>query len=283
MSGVLLLTTPTTRAEAPPSGVVVEESPAEIDWDTTQETMAAIARRVRRALGEEGFAGVVVPHGPDTLEATAYLTDLVAGRAAERGAIVFTTPGPGLRTAVRAAGDPRLHGVGAVACIGDELHAARWVRADADGFTSRPAPPLGRVSPAGVALTADPPPRPPAPQGHPDTNIGLLRVYPGIAAQLLMTLADAGARGIVLEGTGEGNVPVTLLATIADLVEWNIPVVVTSRTRAPRPPQPPNGLAARVGAVLAGNLSSAKALAALMVAVNHAAGVRDYFERLAAP
>lgn len=48
---------------------------------------------------------------------------------------------------------------------------------------------------------------------------------------LLTTAADAGARGIVLEGTGAGNVPVELLTTIDELTTWDIPVVVASRAR----------------------------------------------------
>ncbi|WP_426510804.1 asparaginase [Dactylosporangium sp. McL0621] len=277
--------------------VVVEDVLAEPGWDASPATMAATARRVRAALGEEGFHGVVVTHGADTIEEAAYLTDLVAGAAAALGAIVYTaallplddpdSDGPGnLAAALTAAADPALTGLGAVACLGGELHAARWVRQAATSgpgaFTSAPYAPLGHVTGGRITLTGTPPLRPPSPPGEPETNVALIRVYPGIEPTLLTAATDAGARGIVLEGTGALNVPVSLLAAITDLVAWDIPVVITSRAHATAPPRPPDGLAASVGAILAPGLTAGKALAALMVALGAEGGVaaaRDYFAR----
>jgi L-asparaginase len=103
--------------------VVVEDMMAEPSWDTSVSTQLAIARRVRKALAEDEFTGVVITHGLDTLEETAFLTDLMAGPA--RGGIVFagalhplthpTPDGPkNVSTALTAAADPALKGVGAV-------------------------------------------------------------------------------------------------------------------------------------------------------------------------
>nr|BFE62572.1 asparaginase [Dactylosporangium thailandense] len=276
--------------------VTVEDVLAEPGWDASPETMAATARRVRAALGEEGFHGVVVTHGTDTLEEAAYLTDLVAGAA--RGAIVFTgallpldapdSDGPAnLTAALVAASDPAAAGLGAVACLDGELHAAARVRQAATSrpgaFTSAPHEPLGRVRGGRVTLTAAPPPRPPSPPGEPETNVALIKVYPGIGPAPLTAVTDAGARGVVLEGTGALNVPVPLLGAVADLVSWDIPVVVTSRARAGGAPRSPDGLAAAVGAILAPELTAGKAWAALMVALGAEGGVaaaRDYFARL---
>jgi len=113
---------------------------------------------------------------------------------------------------------------------------------------------------------------------------------------LLMAAVDAGAAGVVLEGTGAGNVPASLLATISDLTEWKIPVVVASRSRTGEGdlPEPSfrAGLAAGVGlgatiaaaagAVSAGGLSAPKARLALMVALGtgSAGGVRQWFSEL---
>jgi L-asparaginase len=134
-----------------------------------------------------------------------------------------------------------------------------------------------------VRLTAAPPARPPSPPGEPETNVALIQVYPGIEPTLLTTLTDAGARGIVLAGTGEHNVPVSLLAAIADQVAGDIPVVVASRAHTAGPPRAPDGLAASVGAITPTGLAPGKAFAALMVALGAEGGVkaaRDYFERL---
>ncbi|GII96166.1 asparaginase domain-containing protein [Sinosporangium siamense] len=69
--------------------VSVEDVTAEPSWDVSPETMLALTRRVASALLDDGFAGVVVAHGADTVEETAYLTDLLTGSA--HGGVVFTT------------------------------------------------------------------------------------------------------------------------------------------------------------------------------------------------
>jgi L-asparaginase len=103
---------------------------------------------------------------------------------------------------------------------------------------------------------------------------------------LLTAAVDAGAAGIVLEGTGAGNVPASLLATISDLTEWKIPVVVASRCRTGDRDLADlgmgAGLAAGVGAIGARGLPAPKARLALMVALGagSAAGARQWFTDL---
>ncbi|GHJ48786.1 L-asparaginase [Catellatospora sp. TT07R-123] len=274
---------------------------AEPSWDISPTTMLALARRVRAALLDDGYQGVVVAHGPDTLEESAYLTDLLAGPAADRGAIVFTgglrrlddpdADAPGnLADAITAAADPVLTGVGAVVCAAGELHAARLATlVDADRvalFDSGPAGPLGQVIGTKVELLAAPPPRPPAVSGEPEPDVALIATYPGMEPGLLHAAVDAGARGVVLAGTGSGNIPVGLLSTVGELVGWDIPVVVASRSAtgavalADLPPG--TGLAAGMGAIGARGLAPAKARVALMAALGGGGveAVRDWFARL---
>jgi L-asparaginase len=269
MSRLLLLATGDTIAQQPrlarvatgaellarvsAADVEVEDVLAEPSWDTSPATMLAIARRVRTALREDGFDGVVVTHGVDTMAETAFLTELVAGK----GAIVFTgavryldDPSPdgpsNLSDALAAARVVR----GTAICLGGELHAPRWATFTGDGFSSR------------SLLTAGIPDLPAAP-GEPESNVALIKTYPGMPDALLRTAVDLGARGIVLEGTGSGNVPVELFTTIAELSEWDIPVVVASRTHWTGDP----GLAAAVGAIGARGLPPDQARVALMVAL----------------
>jgi L-asparaginase len=257
--------------------VVVEDVLAEPSWDTSVSTQLALARRVRKALAEDEFTGVVVTHGVDTCEETAFLADLMAGPA--RGGIVFTgalrplshaTPdGPAnLAASLTAAADPALRGAGAVVCVGDELHAARWATLRNGGFSSTPHPLLGRVIDGKVRLTSAPPPRPQVASGEPETDIALLKTYPDMPSSLLVTVTDLGAQGVVLEGTGDGNVPVELFSAIMGLTSMNIPVVVASRAYTTD-----IGLAERMGAISAAGLSAQKARMALMVALSKGGGV----------
>jgi L-asparaginase len=281
--------------------VTAEDMTAEPSWDIEPATMLRLARRVRAAIHEDGYDGVVVTHGTDTLEESAYLIDLLAGPAAGRAGIVFTgsmrpatdpfPDGPrNLASAIAAATDPAVRGAGAVVCLDGSVHAARWATkvdsTSAAAFSSAPFGPIGRVTPAGVEPLRPPPPRPPAPSGDPESAVALIKVYPGIDPALLSTAVDAGVRGIVLEGTGEANVPVVLFTTIYELAEWNIPVVIASRCHTrPVPLEDLGGgaaLAARMGAIGARGLAPAKARCALMVALGGGgvAAVRDWFGRI---
>lgn len=298
-SGAGLLETVPPAALA--ADVVVEDVMAEPSWDTSPSTLLGLARRARSAILERGFDGVVITHGADTLEDCAFLTDLLAGRAAERGGIVLTgamrylddlsADGPrNLASSITAAADPALRGAGAVVCLNDELHAARWVTmTDATSvaaFSSAPFPILGRVAGGRVETLAEPPPRPPAAAGEPETDVALIKTYPGMDSVSLTAVVDAGARGVVLEGTGMANVPVSLFATISELTEWGIPVVVASRCRTREVPLEDlplgTGLAGKVGAIGARGLAPSKARAALMVALGTGGprAVRDWFGRL---
>ena len=295
----LLATVPSDLLAA---AVTVEDVLAEPSWDMSPGTMLALARRARSAILHDGFDGVVITHGTDALEDTAFLTDLLAGPAAMSGAIVLTgamrplddlsADGPrNLASAIAAAADPALVGVGVVACLNDDLHAARWVaKVDATSvaaFSSAPYPPVGRVIGGHVEMLTSPPPRPPESHGEPESDVALIKTYPGIDPVLLTAAVDSGARGIVLEGTGMFNVPAALLATVSDLTEWDIPVVIASRCRnrdidlAQLPLG--NGLAGGVGAIGARGLAPGKARSALMVALGSHGGVdaaRDWFQRL---
>ncbi|MFI9528294.1 asparaginase [Micromonospora rosaria] len=296
LTGADLLAT----APAPAGTVDVDDLATGPSWDTTPATMLALARRVRTALLDDGHDAVVLTHGLDTVEETAYLTDLLLGPDLP-GPVILTgarrrpyepgADGPrNLAAALTAAADPTLRHAGVLVCADDDLHAARWVTAvDATGgpaLRSDPYPVVARVADGRVEPVAAPPARPPHPPGQPATDVALIRTYPGIPAGVLTAAVDAGAAGLVLEGTGPGNVPVDLLTTIGDLTEWGIPVVVASRCRT-RPVAladlpPPDGLAASVGAVGARGLPAGKARVALMVALGAggAAAARDWFARL---
>ncbi|GAA1419126.1 asparaginase [Catellatospora coxensis] len=269
--------------------ITVVDVTSEPGWDISPTTMLALGRRVRQAAGE--YDGVVLTHGVDTVEETAYLVDLMAGPAAERAAIVLTgavralddqdSDGPGnLAAALAAAADPAARGLGAVVCAAGELHAARWVTlADASepgGFTSAPYGPLARVVDGKVERLTAPPPRPPYGGGEPEWDVALFKTYPGMDPDVLGGLADRGVRGVVLEGTGQGNVPASLLTAISDVLDDDIPVVVTSRSRyRPGPGEPPRdmGMAVRLGAIPAYGMRAEKARVALMAALGDGYGV----------
>ncbi len=263
----------------------VEEISRVSGWNVTPATMVQVALRAREAL-QRGAEGVVVTHGTDTVEETLYVTDLLAGDDTDRGAIAFacamrsgsdlSADGPrNLLHAVTVAASPEARGRGALLCVNDEIHAARWVtKADTTNvstFRSPPAGPVGGMEHDRPRFWLDTPPRPPHGEGV-ELNVELLKAYSGMSDALLRWVIDGGARGVVVEGTGAGNVPGTLVPGIEYALEHDVSVVIASRcwTGKAQPIYggPGGGVTLeRLGVIRSNGLNGPKARVALMVAL----------------
>lgn len=233
----------------PAHDVSVEDVLAEPSWDTSPGTMLGIARRV----AEASVAGVVVTHGLDTLEQTALLTELIAR---PRCPVVFTGAVQGFDVP-GSDGPPNLTAAFAAARSG---RAGVWVCRD--GVATRPW--------AGdFPLVA----------GEPESDVALIKVYPGMPPSLLHTVVDAGARGVVLEATGSGNVPVELFTTINELTGWGVPVVIAAPQGVARSTTGATALALSIGAISGRSLRPELARVALMYALGAGDldGVRKWF------
>ena len=98
--------------------------------------LATIARTARERAADPGIDGVVVTHGTDTMEETAFLADLLNGTdtpvvftGAQRAADHPDTDGPrNLRQAVLAAAHPNARGLGALVAFDGVLLSARGTR-----------------------------------------------------------------------------------------------------------------------------------------------------------
>lgn len=256
-------------------------------WNFDIPTMTAVAQRAREALLDGQAAGVVVTHGTDTVEETLWLTDLLAGDATIKGPIVFTASmrsagqadgdGPqNLRDALALARSNEALGRGALLCVNGEIHEARWVtKTDSqstDTFRSFGARPYRR----------------PPTNGLVEANVAIIRSYGGLDGDIVDWHLDRGARGLVLEGTGAGNVVGELVPGIERALASGVPVVVVTRclTGEVGPiyggPGGGHSLAA-LGVIGAAELSAAKARLALAVALAAAPSldaVRAWFEVL---
>ena len=270
------------------SEVDVEEVAAESSWNLTPADMLRVARRAEESLAEPGIDGIVVTHGTDTLEETAFLADLtvraegpVAVVGAMRSPDELSADGPrNLLNAVRVAAAPEARGVGAVVVMGDEIHAARWARkldsGLANAFRSPRHGPIGRVMPDSLVLPWLPPRgftvAAPEELTH---EVALVNAYPGMpSAAIDAALDSTGAAGLVVEGSGSGNVPGTAVAGIRSALERGLPVVIATRVPGGAARSgygsPGGGEQLReLGAVAAGPLSAGKARLLLMVLLAH--------------
>jgi L-asparaginase len=242
--------------------------------------MLRIAREVIKSL-RAGHEGVVVTHGTDTLEETAYLTDLLLGDESYLGGVIFTgamrfasvpnSDGPGnLTDAIRLAACPSACGVGVLVSFGGEIHAARDVT-KTDTLSLRPFTSpygsVGEIENDKIRLRMAPTPRWSSGTDA-ETRVALVKAFPGMSGAGVKALLFEDIQGLVIEGFGVMNVPETLVPAIEEAVERRVSVVVASRAQTTGGlDQGPTGHRRlhTLGAVGSYGLSANKAWVALMV------------------
>jgi L-asparaginase len=276
-------------ATVPGLGPVEVEEVAHVNgWNVTPATMLDVARRA-------SGGGVVVTHGTDTIEETAFLCDVtvestVVFAGAMRSGGEVGADGPrNLLSAAQVAESDAVRGMGTVLVLNDEIHAARWARKQdssrLNAFVSPGHGPIGIAVPGSVRVTMPAPRRflVPLPDAL-DRPVPVLQTYTGIEEDLIETVLDAtGAAGLVLEGTGLGNVPGSAERGIATAVARGLPVVVAARVPTGGTGAiyggPGGGVTLRdLGVIAAGGLSTAKARLLLMLLLASGGDVRDRFE-----
>jgi L-asparaginase len=277
--------------------VRVEEVARVNGWNVTPATMLEVSRRVAAALEDDDVEGAVVTHGTDTVEETAFLCDItvasdkpVVFAAAMRSGSEIGADGPrNLACAVDVARAPAARGLGAVVVLGDEIHAARWVRKldsfRTSAFASPGCGPVGTVAPGSVRVVV-----PPArrfvvrrPPGL-DRPVPVVQAYTGIEEGLVEAVLEvSGAAGLVVEGTGLGNVPGSAERGISAAISRGLPVVIATRVPSGGTAAvyggPGGGVTLReLGVIEAGGVSAAKARLLLMTLLAEGADVRTRFE-----
>lgn len=279
--------------------VRVEEPFRVNSYDIGIDEMLALARRVR-ALADEGVDGIVVTHGTDTMEESAYLVDLlhdgdvpVVFTGAQRNAAEPDTDGPrNVLDAVRVATHPDARGIGAVIAMGGRIDAARdatkmHTRA-LRAFGSPGHGPLGEVWGGEVRISRRRVRATNLAGTHAlERRVPLVKLTAGTDARFVRVAREAGDAGLVLEAFGLGNANREVAAEVGRAVAGGMTVVVVSRCPqgAVAPVYGAGGGAdlAAAGAVFGGDLSGQKARVLLMVALAAAAGRRVPVETLLAP
>ncbi|HEY8480466.1 MAG TPA: asparaginase [Spirillospora sp.] len=280
----------------------VELRPIEVDRipgrAMTPGNMLTLATRITEEVSR-GCDGVVVLHGTDTLEETAYflaLTLSVPVPVVVTGAMRLPAqPGAdgaaNIRAAVVAACDDRLRDLGPVVAFADELHLARRVAkvhtTRVDAFASPGHGPVGLVSEGKAILYSTGRPgtdhlgMPPAAELE-RTRVPLLWVTAGDDGSLCEAAA-ATSSGLVVAGTGGGHTPPPFAGRLASVIKTGVPVVLASR--CPAGPLLTDtyggpggeGELAAMGVVPVGDLPAVKARLRLQVALALGMAPRDAF------
>ncbi len=264
----------------------------------TPGIMFALAREAEKAMDEPDVLGVVITHGTDTMEETAYLLDLfldgpkpVCITGAMRNAAEISPDGPkNILCAVRCASSPLARDKGVFVVMNEEIHAAREVSkthtANPMTFSSPFWGPLGYVDEDRVIFRRSPVARQTIRPDAPVEDVHLVALPAGADDFLIHCLVDKGVKGIVIQGGGRGNVHEKAMPGILRAVENGIAVVLTSRCPGGRVLDVYGyaGSATRqreAGVILGGEISGQKARIKLMLALGltrDPASLAGYFD-----
>ncbi|QLG51234.1 asparaginase [Natrinema halophilum] len=243
---------PTKRGSELVGAVPALEAYADVDVDQVAqvpsfemdaETLESIGERVRELDGNHGVDAVVITHGTDTMEETAYYLDAaiqpeipVFVTGAQRRPDEYSPDGPSnLLTAFRAADAFSAHdGSGVFVAFNEAVHAARHVTkthtSKLEAFRSVGPGPVATVDRTGVALH-----RPPEGESDHVSNASLeadvytIKSGSAVTGDLIDAAVERGADGLVVEGTGLGNVTTGIGTGVRDAIDQGVPVVITSR------------------------------------------------------
>ena len=255
--------------------------------DITPEIWIRLARRVNDLLAMPNIAGVVVTHGTNTLEETAYFLDLTTTGSkpvilvgAQRPASDSDADGPrNLLDAIRVAVSPDAVNKGALVVMNGQINPARDVTksntSHVETFRSLEFGQLGLVDEDGVRFYRAPLRRQTIPIG---SEVGLGRIeiimnYAGADGLLIRSLMRSGdVNGLVIAGLGLGGVTSPMYDAIQEARAKGVPVVISTRVPTgrifPLSAMKGSSLTLRqIGCVLADNLSPQKARVLLMLAL----------------
>lgn len=210
----------------------------------TPELMFKLSQTINKIISKKKFDGVIVTHGTDTLEETAYLLDLtikteipivVIGSIKNSSEQDWDGP-QNLIDAIYICLNQNCKNLGVLVCLNGEINAASEVTKiyteQIDGFRSLDFGALGFVQNEKIILNRSPRKLETINTKKIITNVDLLTVYAGMDEKFFKYSADSKTKGLVVEALGVGNVPPAAFEGIKYVIEKNIPVVLVSRCPA---------------------------------------------------
>lgn len=264
----------------------------------TPELMLQLARDVNAVLDDPAVSGVVVTHGTDIMEESAFMADVVLR---SEKPVVFTgamrsfgEPGydgiRNLRSAILACAGSIPDNSGVLVGMADRFFAAGEVTKihsmNINSFDAPGAGPLGLIVGEKIFIRRCPIRRFRCPTNSIEPGVDLISFCPGMDGHFIASAMDNGAKGLVVQGFGAGNVPLGVQEALAEAVGRGIVVVLTSRCieGGVWPIYGYPGGAAdlkRHGVIMGGDLPAQKARILLMAALGKGldqASIRRLFE-----
>ena len=215
--------------------------------DMNDKVWFSLAKRIRQIFDGNEADGVVITHGTDTMEETAFFLNNVLDSAkpvvlvgSMRPGTALSADGPlNLYEAVEVAASAQSRGRGVMVVMNETIHAPRWVTktnvTSVQSFQSLNAGPLGYVDPASVRFLAPvgqaAAARYTLPKDEQLPRVDIVYAHSNMDASQIDHAIQDNARGIVIAGVGDGNVSKAAMEAMLRAVQKGI--VVVRATRVP--------------------------------------------------
>lgn len=258
----------------------------------TPDHWLRLSRRIDELFdADPGLAGILVTHGTDTMEETAYFLHLTVDDerpvvlvGSMRNASAVSTDGPAnLLSAARVAGHPDARGRGVLVVLNDEIHSARDVRKmdnnRVDTFRSEWGP-LGVVDADRVVFRHDVTTRHTTesellldPGVRELPSVPVVADFTGNDGSVLRERVASGVAGVVVQAFGGGRGSPGIREAVAEAAEAGVPVVLASRVPEGRVLD--TAASPDVGVLSAGDLPPHKARILLMLGLAQGRGASE--------
>ncbi|MEG0371706.1 MAG: asparaginase [Clostridium sp.] len=264
----------------------------------TPEIMLDLSRLIKTYVDRDDISGVVVTHGTDTLEETAYLVDLtlntnkpVIFTGAMRSSSELGYDGPAnLSASICTAISENAMCRGVLVCLSGNLDLASEVTKtnsmSLDTFKTPNFGPIGMVDNNTAIFYRDGRRKAVFNIDKVESNVSIIKCGAGMDSRFLDHCINSHDKGIVIEAMGRGNVPDKMVPGIRRAIENGIAVVLVSRCFEGRVHDSygyeGGGRQIReLGVIFGDTLPGQKARIKLMVALsayNNIDAIREYFE-----
>lgn len=205
----------------------------------TTQHMMMLYQKIKNTTGQ--FDGIVITHGTDTLEETAYFLDTMAIpkipivlTGAMRSSNELGSDGIyNYLSALRVASHDKAADKGVLVVMNDEIHAAKYVTkthtTNVSTFQTPTHGPLGIIMKQDILFFKTAEPRVRFDLKNISGTIPIIKAYAGMEDGILGLLNPQTIDGLVIEAMGAGNLPPQASKEIHRLIQAGLPVVLVSR------------------------------------------------------
>lgn len=206
----------------------------------TPDHMLMIYQKIKETSGQ--YDGIVITHGTDTLEETAYFLDTMETpripiilTGAMRSSNELGSDGIyNYLSALRVASHDKAANKGVLVVMNDEIHAAKYVTkthtTSVSTFQTPTHGPLGIIMKHDILFFKTAEPRVRFDLKSISGTVPIVKAYAGMGgAGIISFLNPDNVDGVVIEALGAGNVPPEAAQEIQQLIAQGVPVVLVSR------------------------------------------------------